>query len=107
MIRDREVHSRVGQLLVREFEVSAERLTDDVALREGLGLDPLGAVDLLVALEEEFGVRMDEDKSKGVETVRDVYDYALSMISVAEEAGFLRSLEWDSELEGEQRGPLA
>ena len=82
-MREREVRSRVGQLLVREFEVSVEGLTDDVALREGLGMDSLDAVDLLVALEEEFGVRMDEDKSKDIETVRDVYNYALLMISVA------------------------
>lgn len=42
------------------LDVSPERLTDGVLLGEELAVDSLAAIELAMALEEEFGVRLGE-----------------------------------------------
>ncbi|XP_078436342.1 acyl carrier protein 2, chloroplastic-like [Wolffia australiana] len=39
-----------------------------------LGADSLDTVELMIGLEEEFGISMDEDKTENIETIQDVAD---------------------------------
>ncbi len=49
---------RVINVLCREFELEPEEITEDASLGEDLGFDSLDGVDMVVALEKEFGVKM-------------------------------------------------
>jgi acyl carrier protein len=58
------------QLDVKESEVSAEKsFTDD------LGADSLAIVELVLALEEEFGIKIPDDQVDSIKTVGDAVDY--------------------------------
>jgi acyl carrier protein len=64
---------RVRKVLIEEFELKAEDLTPAATLYEELGLDSLDSVDMVVALEKEFGFKVvravDEEK---IRAIRDV-----------------------------------
>ena len=51
---------QLSALLARDYQVSPERLTPDAALQD-LGIDSLGTVELLWAVEERFGIELPAD----------------------------------------------
>ena len=76
---DRENFDRVRQVIAEEFEIPIENLEPEVTLYEKLGLDSLDSVDLVVALEREFGFKVvrvqDEERIRAIRTVSDVCDF--------------------------------
>lgn len=69
------VINRVNQILVDEFELDAGDVVPEATLREDLQLDSLDGMDLIVALEKEFQVRVDEKELIKMKTVGDVHTY--------------------------------
>jgi acyl carrier protein len=58
------------QLDVKESEVAPEKsFTDD------LGADSLAIVELVLALEEEFGIKIPDDQVDSIKTVGDAVEY--------------------------------
>jgi acyl carrier protein len=75
MISDEQVHQRVTQIMAEEFELEPGSLQPDATLYEDLGLDSLDAVDMVVALEKAFGMKMtDEEAVRAVRTLGDLFD---------------------------------
>ena len=67
------VIERINALLVEEFELDPDDVRPEASLRDDLELDSLDAIDLVVAIEKEFGLRMDEKKLAFMKTVGDVH----------------------------------
>ncbi len=63
----------VNSALQEEFEVDAERLKPEALLNEDIGLDSLDAVDLIVMVDKELGVRIEEEDARELKTLGDVY----------------------------------
>ena len=61
--------------MVDEFELDAGEVTPEATLRDDLQLDSLDGMDLIVALEKEFQVRVDEKELVKMKTVGDVHSY--------------------------------
>jgi len=84
---EREVMDRVKKVLVEEFDLKAESLNNQSALYEEMGLDSLDSVDLVVALEKEFGFKVvrvaDEEKIRAIRLLKDVCDFVLFKLSHA------------------------
>ncbi len=63
----------VNQVLEEEFEIDAELLKPEALLFEDIGLDSLDAVDLIVMIDKELGVRIEEEEARAIRTLGDVY----------------------------------
>jgi acyl carrier protein len=75
MISEEQVHLRVTQIMAEEFELKPESLKPDATLYEDLGLDSLDAVDMVVALEKAFKMKMtDEEAVRAVRTLGDLFE---------------------------------
>ena len=73
-ITNDDIYQRVNTIFIEEFELEAEQLVPEATLYDDLGLDSLDAVDMIVALEKEFGVKMkDEESIRAVRTLDDLY----------------------------------
>jgi acyl carrier protein len=74
-----EIVRRVDALLIKEFELDAAKVSPTAGLSEDLGLDSLDRVDLIAALERDFGLRIDrqadEKVLRAMRTVQDIYSY--------------------------------
>ncbi len=65
---------RINYFLVDEFEVETEDIEPSANLKETLELDSLDFVDLVVAIESNFGVKLTGEDFQGVITLQDFYD---------------------------------
>ena len=60
-----EVFTKVKGVIVEQLGVSEEEVTKDASYTDDLGADSLDTVELVMALEEEFGTEIaDEDAEK-------------------------------------------
>lgn len=74
MMETSVIVEKVDEFLIEEFEVEAEEIAPDANLKETLDLDSLDYVDLVVAIEATFGVKLVGDDFVGVESFKDFYD---------------------------------
>ena len=65
---------KINDFLIDEFEVDADTITPDANLKDTLGLDSLDYVDLVVAVESNFGVKLGEADFVGIATFQNFYD---------------------------------
>jgi acyl carrier protein len=69
---DAKIAEVVRDVLVSEFEVDGEKVVAEAHLFKDLELDSLDGIDLIVALEKRFGVKVDEATAKSFRHVKDV-----------------------------------
>ena len=56
-------------------EVKRANITPDKRLREELGIDSLSLIDVAVATEDTFGIRIPDEELERFQTVGDAIDY--------------------------------
>lgn len=67
-------------ILVDTFDVPADEVTADATF-ESLGLDSLDVVELTLVLEEETGVKLEDEELEDVRTVQDAIDKVAGKVS--------------------------
>jgi acyl carrier protein len=79
-----EITKRTNSVFVKEFELDSSALKPASSLYDELALDSLDTVDLVAALEREFGVSIDRQQDEGalraMQTLQDVYDFISSKL---------------------------
>jgi acyl carrier protein len=61
--------------MVEDFEVDPEAITPQADLKETLDLDSLDYIDLVVAIEQNFGFKVKPEDFQQMHTIQDLYDY--------------------------------
>ena len=70
-----EIMSRIKDFMVEDFEVDADSITPDANLKETLDLDSLDYIDLVVAIEQNFGFKVKPEDFQQMVTIQDFYNY--------------------------------
>ena len=73
-----EVLDRIREHLATELEVDRDRIDDSTRFREDLEADSLDLVELVVELEDDYGVRIPDDEAAKILTVGQAADYVAS-----------------------------
>ena len=71
---DKELFARFQKCAIEVLSVSADQVTPDAKFGDDLDADSLDLVELVMALEEEFGVEVPEEELEGIETVGQAYE---------------------------------
>ncbi|MEX1134107.1 MAG: acyl carrier protein [Acidimicrobiia bacterium] len=69
-----EVAKRLGGVLVSELGLDEAKISEDAHFEEDLDVDSLGVVELLMALEDEFGVKIPDEEAESIMTVGQAID---------------------------------
>ena len=70
-----EIIRAVNSIFSSRFELEESELTEDKRLVEDLELDSLDLVDMIVGLQQKFGIMLRDNKDiRNVRTLGDVYD---------------------------------
>ena len=72
---DLSTEQRVKNIIVEQLGVKAEQVTPEAKFIEDLGADSLDTVELVMALEEEFGNEIPDDQAEKLQSVGDVIKY--------------------------------
>ncbi|MFL2912442.1 MAG: acyl carrier protein [Opitutales bacterium] len=72
---------RVKKIIISQLNVSEEQVTPEASFIDDLGADSLDQVELVMALEEEFGNDIPEDEAEKLQTVGSVISYVESNLS--------------------------
>ena len=72
------VAEKVNEIIVEQLNVSADEVKPESSFVEDLGADSLDITELIMAMEEEFGVEIDDEDAQKISKVKDVIDYIAS-----------------------------
>lgn len=78
-----EIKEKLTVVLANEFEVDASIITPDAPLMETLDLDSLDLVDVVVLIEQNFGVTLKGPDFVGVKTFEDFYNLISAKVNEA------------------------
>jgi acyl carrier protein len=75
---DGDIEAKVKKMIADNLSVDEDKLKPEASFIEDLGADSLDSVELLMAMEEEFGVEIPEEEAQKMTTVQAVIDFAKS-----------------------------
>ncbi len=77
---NQEIINKINAVFEESFEIEKERLVPEAHIFTDLGLDSLDIVDLVVALQNAFGVKIrNEEKVRDIRTLQDLYLFISSL----------------------------
>lgn len=65
---------KIKAIIANELNIDESKITLESSLSEDLGADSLDAVELIMALEDEFGVTVSDDDAQSIRTVGDIVE---------------------------------
>jgi acyl carrier protein len=83
MSRD-EVMDKVREHLAAELEVDPARIGEDTRFRDDLDADSLDLYELVMELEDTYGIRVSEEDAARIETVGQAVDFVLERVPAAQ-----------------------
>ncbi|MBD3217894.1 MAG: acyl carrier protein [candidate division Zixibacteria bacterium] len=69
------IESRVRDIIVEQLGVNPEQVTPEATFVDDLGADSLDTVELVMALEEEFGLEIPDEEAEKIGSVKDAIGY--------------------------------
>lgn len=66
---------KVKAIIANELGVEESKITLEARLAEDLGADSLDAVELIMAIEDEFGIEVNDEAAQKIRQVKDIVEY--------------------------------
>jgi len=63
---------KIREILSVQLDIDEDKITANTLIADDLGADSLDVVELMMSIEEEFGITIDEDEIQDFKTVGDV-----------------------------------
>jgi acyl carrier protein len=75
-----EVFEQVKSILVETLSVDEEKVTLDARFQEDLETDSLDLVELVMTMEDKFGMKISDEEAAGIKTVGDAVDFVMGRL---------------------------
>ena len=75
-----DIAQRIKQIIMEQFRLDEQELKPDATFTDDLGADSLGVVELIMALEGEFGIQIPYEEAEKIITVQSAIDYMANIV---------------------------
>ncbi|HTO08207.1 MAG TPA: acyl carrier protein [Myxococcota bacterium] len=69
------VEDKIREIIVEQLGVSAEEVVPEASFIDDLGADSLDIVELVMAIEEEFGLEIPDEDAERMQSIADAINY--------------------------------
>jgi acyl carrier protein len=69
------VLEKIKGIVAEQLDVNQDQVVPEASFVDDLGADSLDLTELIMAMEDEFGLEIDDDKAQQLRTVQDVISY--------------------------------
>ncbi|MGE5189097.1 MAG: acyl carrier protein [Gemmatimonadota bacterium] len=69
------VDKRVKEIVAEQLGRDVNEVTNEASFIDDLGADSLDIVELVMAMEDEFGIEIPDEEAEKIKTVKDVIEY--------------------------------
>lgn len=73
-----DIEAKVKKIIEDKLSVNADQITNEARFAEDLKADSLDTVELVMALEDEFGLDIPDEEAEKIKTVQNAIDYIAS-----------------------------
>ncbi len=69
------LENKVREMIAKQLDLDIKEVTPESSFLEDLGADSLDVVELIMQMEEEFGLQIPDEDAEKIKTVQDAIDY--------------------------------
>jgi acyl carrier protein len=73
-----EVYERIREVLAERLSVEETDITEEANFQEDLGADSLDLVEMIMELEDQFGIKIPDEDAQQIQTVGQAVEYVTS-----------------------------
>ena len=66
---------KITEILAEQLDADRDAMTLDTKIADDLGADSLDLVDLLMSVEDEFGIEIPDEDVENIQTIGDIVEY--------------------------------
>ena len=75
MLTLQKIEEEVRKIIVTQLDISEDEVVPEASFTDDLGADSLDTVELIMQLEEEFGIEIPDEDAETITTVQAAVDY--------------------------------
>lgn len=75
-----DVEKKVKEIIAEKLKMEVDVLKDEALFIDDLGADSLDIVEIIMKIEEEFGISVPDEDLEGIRNVKDAVEYVKSKV---------------------------